>query len=865
MLCWIALVWLMALPIQTTAQVDHSPRWISATNLTYGLIDLDQFPVGNYEHCRWGVRMPLNFLFSASFRLSRLTAPAYNNSNTDLFVSRNGPLNRVTYSGTTRVNGGSPFPSNAIWTPVMGSEEGRLELPSESQVDVYRYLHFRNQLENYASGTIVPASAGKLVVLIHGYNQASLRDQLSTAETREFLNLLIALRSALAGTDWVLVPYHWESDSDTGLISLSFDEPTRAAEIGHQHGQHLGELLAKGFPNTKKVQLIAHSAGAWAGRAAARYILKNVPSCDVQLTLLDPFIPGVIRAPPSTALATAVMDQFDSVEGSNQLKTLENYFADEVASLNGLTFGTQEEFAWNRPSDRNIRVDGTGGSPVYSSHAGPIQFYADTVSATLPRQIPATSLAPFDIRPGSTARVGWTRSLFYNETLIQQNPQSQVAVLGSPITLTALAAGRNPNAPDNTVSYQWRRNGVAIPGANGATFQIGSVRASDAGTYTVTVSNAWGSTTSAAASVVVTGSAPIIVSQPQAQAVNAGQSVTLTSAATGSPTPSFQWSKNGIPVAGATSAFFTINAVQPGDAGSYSVFVSNNVGSATSSAVTLTVNFSRLVNLSILTTVNQAAPIVTVGAVIGGAGTAGTKSLLVRAAGPSLAQFGVGDFLPDPKLDLISNLRVIATNDNWGMAEALLNPAFSLVGAFGYSSAASKDAAVYGTALPAGSYTVQISGVGGATGTVIAELYDATPVSGLLGATPRLVNVSVLKQTAMGETLTAGFVISGTLPKTVLIRAVGPTLGIPPFSIPGAMEDPRLDLFSGQTLRNANDNWGGDFVITNAFVKVGAFSLAAASRDAVLLVTLNPGSYTAQVTGANASAGFVLVEVYEVP
>jgi hypothetical protein len=72
-----------------------------------------------------------------------------------------------------------------------------------------------------------------------------------------------------------------------------------------------------------------------------------------------------------------------------------------------------------------------------------------------------------------------------------------------------------------------------------------------------------------------------------------------------------------------------------------------------------------------------------------------------------------------------------------------------------------------------------------------------------------------------------------------------PRLASPPFSIPGVMEDPRLDLFSGQTLRNANDNWGGDLTITSAFVKVGAFSLASASRDAVLLVTLNPGSYTA--------------------
>jgi hypothetical protein len=277
----------------------------------------------------------------------------------------------------------------------------------------------------------------------------------------------------------------------------------------------------------------------------------------------------------------------------------------------------------------------------------------------------------------------------------------------------------------------------------------------------------------------VSGTAPTITSQPLAQTVSAGQPVTFSVSATGSPSPSFQWSKNGIPVVGATGASFTINAAQPSDAGSYAVFVSNDMGSATSASVILTVNYSRLVNLSILTTVHQAVPLVTVGAVIGGAGTSGVKPLLVRAAGPALAQFGVRDPLPDPKLDLISNQRIIASNDNWGTAEIVLVPAFSQVGAFGFGSALSKDAAIFSAALPAGSYTVQVTGVGGATGNVIAELYDATPVTVLTGSTPRLINVSVLKQTTAGETLTAGFVISGTLPKTVLIRAVGPTLGIP--------------------------------------------------------------------------------------
>jgi hypothetical protein len=194
-----------------------------------------------------------------------------------------------------------------------------------------------------------------------------------------------------------------------------------------------------------------------------------------------------------------------------------------------------------------------------------------------------------------------------------------------------------------------------------------------------------------------------------------------------------------------------------------------------------------------------------------------------------------------------------------------LNTAFVQVGAFAFAAGTSRDAAVYTPALASGNYTVQVSGVGGSTGTVIAELYDATPAGGFTATTPRLINVSVLKPIAVGETLTAGFVIGGTAAKRVLIRAVGPTLGVAPFGIPGVMADPRLDLYSGQVAITTNDNWGGSSALATAFVDVGAFALGAGSRDAAILAVLVPGSYTARVSGVGAASGLTLVEVYEVP
>jgi hypothetical protein len=171
---------------------------------------------------------------------------------------------------------------------------------------------------------------------------------------------------------------------------------------------------------------------------------------------------------------------------------------------------------------------------------------------------------------------------------------------------------------------------------------------------------------------------------------------------------------------------------------------------------------------------------------------------------------------------------------------------------------------VFNPALAAGGYTVAVGGVDGATGAVIAELYDATPTNTVTAGTPRLVNVSVLKPLGVGEILTAGFVIGGLGPKQVLIRAVGPTLGTAPFNVPGAMSDPKVDLFSGQTVIASNDNWGGGASLVSAFTSVAAFALPATSRDAAVVAVLQPGSYTAQVSGVAGGAGSVLVEVYEV-
>jgi len=107
----------------------------------------------------------------------------------------------------------------------------------------------------------------------------------------------------------------------------------------------------------------------------------------------------------------------------------------------------------------------------------------------------------------------------------------------------------------------------------------------------VVVNNAVGSVTSSGAVLTVTpvNVAPAITAQPQNQNVNQGGNATFTVVASGTPAPSYQWRFNNTPISGATDSSYTVVNAQPGDAGGYSVEVSNLAGSVMSDVATLTV------------------------------------------------------------------------------------------------------------------------------------------------------------------------------------------------------------------------------------------------------------------------------------
>ena len=168
---------------------------------------------------------------------------------------------------------------------------------------------------------------------------------------------------------------------------------------------------------------------------------------------------------------------------------------------------------------------------------------------------------------------------------ITRQPTAQTARAGDFASMDVGANGFG------TLSYQWRFNGADLEGQTDSFLWIDSVNMSQAGQYSVVVSNSFGGITSKAATLTVTPTPPTITNQPQNLTVTAGSTASflVKVSSTDLPTLSFQWMKNGVNISGATNPLYRITATTTNDAGSYSVAVQDSSGKATSSRAVLSV------------------------------------------------------------------------------------------------------------------------------------------------------------------------------------------------------------------------------------------------------------------------------------
>ncbi|MFT3784300.1 MAG: immunoglobulin domain-containing protein [Nibricoccus sp.] len=326
---------------------------------------------------------------------------------------------------------------------------------------------------------------------------------------------------------------------------------------------------------------------------------------------------------------------------------------------------------------------------------------------------------------------------------ITAQPQSATTTVGSSVTFSVTASGSTP------LSFQWQKGGTAITGATSASYTIASAQTTDAGNYTVVVSNSIGSVTSSAATLTV-NSAPAITGQPQSLSVVAGASASFSVTATGAALLTYQWQKGGTAIIGATSATYTIASTQTTDAGSFTVVVTNGAGSTTSSAATLTVSANAVAPT--ITTQPQSAAITVGGNVTFTAAATGTAPLTYQwqKNGTAITGATSGSLtLSNAQTSDAANYRVVVTNSAGSATSAAATltvnppsvaPAFT-VQPVSHSVAIGHDVSfsAMATGYPTPSYTWSVSTNAGTSWTAVT---DGTNYAGSTGLTLTVKNAA---------------------------------------------------------------------------------------------------------------------------
>jgi YVTN family beta-propeller protein len=503
-------------------------------------------------------------------------------------------------------------------------------------------------------------------------------------------------------------------------------------------------------------------------------------------------------------------------------------------------------------------------------------------SGTLVAKVYTTGNTPRDVAVNSVTNKIYVANADGTVTVLDgvTNAIATVSAGSNPVAIAVDAATNKVYVVDKTA------NGTVtvIDGATNATLSVAVganpfALAIDAPTNLIYVVN--GDPDGTVSVIQGAVSAPTFSTGPQSQTMNLGSPVAFSVDAGPTGSTTFRWSLNGAPLTdgngvsgSATTTLFIGRGVASADAGSYACTATNSSGSATSSAAILSVvtsaNPGRLIDISSRASVGTGAGIMIAGFAVQG----GSKAIILRGAGPTLGALGVPGVLSTPVLSLFdsaSPANLITQDSGWlapptvpsGVWSGKVSPAdptpadFMQVGAFAFGSGSS-DAALKLT-VPAGVYTSQVAGIGTATGVALAEVYDADQGN----PSSQLFNISARASVGTGSNiLIAGFVVAGSTSQTVLIRASGPALT--DLGVSGALADPQVQLFDGgQHIIGSNFGWAGSSQIENAAASVGAFAWGnPASDDSALLVTLPPGDYTAQISGASGDNGIALVEVY---
>jgi hypothetical protein len=244
----------------------------------------------------------------------------------------------------------------------------------------------------------------------------------------------------------------------------------------------------------------------------------------------------------------------------------------------------------------------------------------------------------------------------------------------------------------------------------------------------------------------------------------------------------------------------------------------------------------------------------------------GSKSVIIRAIGPELTQYGITNALANPTLELHDGGgAVIATNDDWQttiLGGIIGSSQVSDIQNSGHAPTAASESAIIAD-LPPGNYTAIVRGVSNTTGVALVEVYDLSP-----GTSSNLANISTRSFVQTGENvMIGGFIVQGGGPKRVIIRGIGPELT--QYGIANPLANPTLELHDGTgSLIATNDDWqttrlGGIIGSSQVSDIQNSGHAPTAASESAIIADLPPGNYTAIVSVTGITTGVALVEVYD--
>jgi hypothetical protein len=242
------------------------------------------------------------------------------------------------------------------------------------------------------------------------------------------------------------------------------------------------------------------------------------------------------------------------------------------------------------------------------------------------------------------------------------------------------------------------------------------------------------------------------------------------------------------------------------------------------------------------------------------------KRVIIRAIGPELSQYAVPDVLAGPTLELHDGTgALIASNDSWLhtiIGGIITSDQVRDIRNSGHAPTDGRESAIIAE-LPAGNYTAIVRGVNNTIGVALAEVYDLGPESNSM-----LANVSTRALVQIGDNvMIGGFIIHGTQPKRVILRAIGPELS--QYGVPNVLPDPTLELHDGTDALIASNNDLQHTIIGGIITRGQVLDIRNSGyapgnqNESAIIAELPAGNYTAIVRGVNNMTGVALVEVYD--